>query len=225
MVPGMLTMNIVIADDHPLYREALASILDDLGPNIVIFQAGSFDEVVELVSDRGVELDLILLDLYMGPGDWGLVIKKLRHLRPGTPIIVISGSDSLKDAERAIRSGSYGFIPKSMKKDEMLSAIKLVLTGGVCVQPRDLESAIDQPDAAEEGHPIGGRLELLTSRQLDVLAELSSGKSNKLIARSLGMTEGTVKLHVAAIMKNFGMSNRTQVAILANQLGVTQSAT
>lgn len=212
-------MNILIADDHPLYREALAAVLDELEPGVKIFQADTFDDVIGCVSDMDVELDLILLDLYMGLGDWGAVIEKLRLCRPATPVIVISGSDSRRDAERAMKAGSYGYIPKSMKKDEILSAIRLILTSGVCVQPRDTQACC-QPDmpVMMNRDDIGSRLAALTARQRDVLAEIGAGKSNKQIARSLGMTEGTVKLHVAAILKCLGMANRTQAAIIAHQL-------
>lgn len=219
-------MNILIADDHPLYREALSTVLDGLGPGIRIFQAETFDEVVEQVSDRNIDLDLILLDLYMGAGDGGAVIEKLRVWRPRTPVIVISGSDSRKDAERAMKAGSYGYIPKSMKKDEMLSAIRLILTGGVCVQPRDMGPAAAFSDVPfSPTDEIDSRIALLTARQRDVLTEIGAGKSNKLIARTLGMTEGTVKLHVAAILKCLGMANRTQAAIAAHHLNAgAQSA-
>lgn len=212
-------MKILVADDHPLYREALASVLDGLGPGVEILQAETFDEVMESVSDPNVGLDLILLDLYMGEGDWGAAIEKLRLRRPSTPIIVISGSDCRKDAERAMKAGSYGYIPKSMKSDEMLSAIRLILTGRVCIQPRELGSATAPADApGVKSDETGSRLALLTNRQREVLAEIGAGKSNKLIARSLGMTEGTVKLHVAAILKCLGTENRTQAAIVAHQL-------
>lgn len=212
-------MNILVADDHPLYREALASILDGLGPNVRIFQAETFDEVIECVSTVNVDLDLILLDLYMGAGDWHSVVEKLHVWRPATPVIVISGSDSRTDAERAMKAGCYGYIPKSMKKDEMLSAIRLILTGRVCIQPRNDGRPTDHSDPrAVMPDAEDGRIALLTSRQRDVLAEIGTGKSNKLIARSLGMTEGTVKLHVAAILKCLGTENRTQAAIVAHQL-------
>ncbi len=216
-------MKILIADDHPLYREALASVLDGLGPGVQIYQAETFDEVIECVSDRTVDLDLILLDLYMGAGDWGSVIEQLRERRPDTPIIVISGSDSREDAERAMNAGSFGYIPKSMKKDEMLSAIRLIVSGGVCVQPRDLKPAGGPSGAtATRTNDADSPIAQLTSRQREVLAELVAGRSNKLIARSLGMAEGTVKLHVAAILKCFGTSNRTQAAILAHRFIASQ---
>lgn len=214
-------MKILIADDHPLYREALASVLECLGPDTKICQAQTFDEVVDQVSDRIVDFDLILLDLYMGPGDWGSTVKKLRNCSPRTPIVVISGSDSRADADRVMDAGCCGYIPKSMKKDEMLSAIRLILTGGVSVKPRDLrpDQRLSHPAAAKRDD-VENPLHLLTSRQKDVLAEIGAGRSNKLIARSLGMAEGTVKLHVAAILKCLGISNRTQAAIMAHRLNL-----
>lgn len=212
-------MKILVADDHPLYREALVSVLDGLGPDNHIIQAETYHEVIERVSDHNIDLDLILLDLYMGTGDWGPVIEKLRLCQPGTPIIVVSGSDSRADAERAIRAGSCGYIPKTMKKEEMLSAIQLLMTGQISIQPRIEQRATKSSDspAATPGNP-GNRVALLTDRQREVLAEIGAGKSNKLIARQLGMTEGTVKLHVAAILKCLGVENRTQAAVVAHQL-------
>jgi DNA-binding NarL/FixJ family response regulator len=215
-------MNILIADDHPLYREALATVLDDLEPGVRVHQAATFDEVIARVLDPSLTFDLILLDLYMGAGDWNAVIEKVRVCCPQTPVIVISASASRADSERAMRAGAYGYIPKAMKTDEMLSAIRLIVTGGVCIQPRDTGAEPDRSGISitcQCQKDIDSRLSLLTARQRDVLVEIGTGKSNKLIARSLGMTEGTVKLHVAAILKCLGMANRTQAAVVAHQLG------
>lgn len=211
-------MNILVADDHPLYREALVSILDGLGPDIHIIQAETYGEVIERVSEGDVDFDLILLDLYMGSGDWAPIIQRLRLCQPGTPIIVVSGSDSSADAERAIRAGSCGYIPKTMKKEEMLSAIRLLMTGQISIQPRGERAAEPSDTPVFRTDSAGSRVALLTGRQRQVLAEIGAGKSNKLIARALGMTEGTVKLHVAAILKCLGTENRTQAAIVAHQL-------
>lgn len=223
---GLSAMNILVADDHPLYREALASILEGLENDICVTQAATLDEVVQRVSERGVAFDLVLLDLYMGAGDWRGVIETLSRSCPTTSVIVISGSDSRDDAERALRAGACGYIPKSMKKEDMLSAIRLILMGGVRIQPRDEERAAGVRDAVAPGlmpSDASSRIAMLTSRQRDVLFEIGAGKSNKLIARSLGMAEGTVKLHVAAILKCLGTENRTQAAIMAHQLNLTPS--
>lgn len=215
-------MDILIADDHPLYREALATALDGLEPDVRVHQVATFDEVLARVSDPSRAFDLILLDLYMGAGDWSAAIEKVRLCCPRTPVIVISGSASRVDSERAMQAGAYGYIPKAMKTEEMLSAIRLIVTGGVCVRPRDMTADTGRLGVPITRHDdIEGRLSLLTARQRDVLVEIGTGKSNKLIARSLGMTEGTVKLHVAAILKCLGMVNRTQAAIVAHQLGAT----
>ena len=208
-------MNILVADDHPLYREALATILGELGPGVHILQAETFDDVTDRVSDPDTELDLILLDLYMTGGEWGAVIEDLRERRPGTPVIVISGSDSQKDAERAMKAGSYGYLPKSLDKDQILNALRLILTGGVSVQPRTRRFRREGGTACDD---IDSRIASLTARQWEVLVEVGAGKSNKIIAQSLGMTVGTVKLHLSAILKRLGAANRTQVAIIASQI-------
>lgn len=215
-------MNILIADDHPLYREALAAVLGELGPEVHVSQAKTFDDVIACVSDTGIEFDLILLDLYMAGGDWCAVIEDLRERRPATPVIVISASDSRGDAERAMKAGSYGYISKSLGKDEILSAIRLILTSGVCIQPRDSGIGESRPEAPGAIHDnMDRRIASLTARQRDVLAEIGAGRSNKLIARSLALTEGTVKLHVAAILKCLGV-NRTQAAIVASRMKPTK---
>lgn len=214
-------MKILIADDHPLYREALASALGDLDDEVEILEAGTFEEVVAHSTET--PLDLILLDLYMSGGDWGAMIAELRRGHPETPVIVISASDSRRDMERAMGAGAFGYIPKSLGKEEILSAIHLILSGNVSVQPRPPEHAEDQ-EVLHALSQVHGRNELrariadLTPRQRDVLREIAAGKSNKLIARALNMTEGTVKLHVAAILKCLGVPNRTQAAIIANRL-------
>ncbi len=219
-------MNILVADDHPLYREALTSILEGLGSNNIVTQATTLDEVVQHVSEGGLSFDLVLLDLYMGAGDWRGVIETLSRSCPTTSVIVVSGSDSRDDAERALRAGACGYIPKSMKKEDMLNAIRLILMGGVRIQPRDNERTPGIQDTVARcllPDDASSRIGMLTSRQRDVLVEIGAGKSNKLIARSLGMAEGTVKLHVAAILKCLGTENRTQAAIMAHQLNLTPS--
>lgn len=219
-------MNILVADDHPLYREALASVLEGLEGDNSVTQAATLDEVVQHVSEGALSFDLVLLDLYMGAGDWRGVIDTLSRSCPTTSVIVISGSDSRDDAERALRAGACGYIPKSMKKEDMLNAIRLILMGGVRIQPRDDERTPGVPDTAAKGLLPGdasSRIGMLTNRQRDVLIEIGAGKSNKLIARSLGMAEGTVKLHVAAILKCLGTENRTQAAIIAHQINLTPS--
>lgn len=216
-------MRILIADDHPLYREALATVLMDLDENVQILEAGTFDEVVQhTAGDEGTPLDLILLDLYMSGGDWGTVIADLHRQRPEIPIIVISASDSRRDTERAMRAGSFGYIPKSLGKQEILSAIRLILSGSVSVQPRSDDSsqceALQGVGLGHDRNELRARIANLTPRQRDVLREIASGKSNKLIARALNTHEGTVKLHVASILKCLGVANRTQAAIIANRL-------
>ncbi|MCK8516515.1 response regulator transcription factor [Methylonatrum kenyense] len=211
---------ILIADDHPLYRGALASVLAELESEVDILEAADFNDTMEFIVHRETSLDLILLDLFMSGGDWPTVIEEIRGLRPHTPLVVISSSDSPRDAERAMAAGCCGFIPKALGKDEILNSLRLILSCGVNVTPR-VGEAKDKSDGSGVRLGIDGvreRVSQLTPRQNDVLQELRDGKSNKLIARKLNMTEGTVKLHVAAILRQTGVANRTQAAILAHKL-------
>lgn len=215
-------MKILIADDHPLYRQALATVLLDLDEDVQILEAGTFHEVEAFIASMETPFDLILLDLYMSGGDWGAVIAELHRQRPETPIIVISASDSRRDTDRAMRAGAFGYIPKSLGKQDILSAIRLILSGNVSVQPRPEDaSPWEAPQGAgleHERNELRARIADLTPRQRDVLREIAVGKSNKLIARTLNMHEGTVKLHVASILKCLDVTNRTQAAIIVNQL-------
>lgn len=214
-------MKILIADDHPLYREALATILTDLDRDVQILEAGSFHEVMALSTEAEPPFDLIMLDLYMSGGDWEAVIADLHQQCPATPIIVISASDSRRDTERAMRAGAFGYIPKSLGKQEILSAIRLILSGSLSVRPRPDDTP--QPHGTEQEHDRDewrSMIANLTPRQRDVLKEIAAGKSNKLIARALNMHEGTVKLHVASILKGLGVANRTQAALIASQIDV-----
>lgn len=215
------TLNILIADDHPLYRGALASVLKELESDVHLLEASDFNETLGVIVDKEVSLDLILLDLFMSGGDWATVIEEIRKLRPRTPLVVISSSDSPRDAEQAMAAGCCGFIPKTLGKAQILDSLRLILSCGVNVTPR--LGTGEQPSQPSDGELDAERLlqrvARLTPRQQEVLQELRHGKSNKLIARKLDMTEGTVKLHVAAILRQTGVANRTQAAILAHKLG------
>lgn len=207
-------MNILIADDHPLYREALGSMLMELDSNVNILEAETFQEVESYTDNIEVQIDLILLDLYMSDGDWKQVISDIRNTRPDTPLIVISSSESQEDANLVMESGAHGYIPKSLGKDEILHAIQLMISKEISIRPR-----ISTPIKVSD---INQAINYLTPRQREVLIEIGAGKSNKIIARELNMTEGTVKLHVAAILKTLGVQNRTQAALIATQINLSK---
>ncbi len=209
-------MQILLADDHALFRSGIRLVLAELDPSMVVTEAGTHDEAIAAL--RAQKVDLILTDLVM-PGmrqDTG--IAEYKSLCPDVPIIVVSMLDSASDIRRAVDAGATGFIPKSSTPKIMMEAIKLVLAGGIYLPPSVLvaEQAGEPASEPKATPPV----RQLTERQRDVLGELALGKSNKEIAQSLNLSEATVKVHVAAIMRVLDVRNRTQAVMAAAQFGL-----
>lgn len=208
-------MKVLIADDHPMVRDALARTVRELDATAEVLQAGDFEALLQLaLDDRAGPPDLALLDLNM-PGMNGTTgLRRLRAQRPTLPVVVASGQDDATTIRAVLAAGAAGFIPKSERAEVLLGALRLVLAGGVYVPARSLEApALASPAAA---------LALLTPRQRDVLRALSRGQPNKLIARELGLTEGTVKIHIAAILRALQARNRTEAVVRAQALGLDE---
>ncbi|MDR3515263.1 MAG: response regulator transcription factor [Azospirillaceae bacterium] len=213
-------MRILIGDDHLLFREGLRRLLETFGDAPVFTEASTFDEVVVDLSEPAA-FDLVLLDLQM-PGWPGF--SGLRHvvaLAGAAPVVVISASESQSDIRAALDHGAFGYIPKSSSVKIMISALGLILSGGIYVPPGALHAPEGAaPAAATPGSDSGRTVaQVLTHRQLEVLNRLREGKSNKQIAYELGLSEGTVKIHVTAIFKSLGVKNRTQAVIAASEIG------
>ncbi len=216
-------MNVLIADDHPLFREALRGLLKQLDDGIVVTEAACFEEILSLASDEGQDqnLDLLLLDLRMPGPDWPLAIKELRARLPSVPIVVVSASERAEDAHLAIRCGALGYILKDSNPRIILNALRLVLSGGTYVPPLALELAASGPgdDPRANGQAVS-----LTPRQREVLGLMGQGKSNKEIARDLGVAVATVKLHASAIFAALGVGNRTEAVVTAAGMGLAAPA-
>lgn len=209
-------MKILIGDDHLLFREGLRRLLEQLHAEASFVEAGTFGEVIGHCND-GERFDVVLMDLHMPgwPGFDGL--REVRDLQPGTPVVVISASESLSDIRGALDAGATGYIPKSSSVKVMMGALNLVFSGGIYVPPGAITYGGDTAPrrrATEPGADRGGTYGL-TQRQREVLDCLRAGKSNKQIAYELGLSEGTVKIHVTAIFKSLGVKNRTQAVIAA----------
>jgi len=212
-------LKIVIADDHPLFRDAIALALGELAdPDAPqILEAESADEAKQLALDDA-DLDLLLLDLRM-PGMDGLNgLIELRKTFPALPIVVISASDDPSIVRNCLAFGAMGFVPKSYERKAIAAAIRSVLAGNV-YRPAtivDMETAAD----VETTHAasMACSIETLTSQQLRVLQAISRGQPNKIIAYELGITEKTVKAHVTAILKKLGVTNRTQAVLAARRV-------
>ncbi|SMH47375.1 response regulator [Azospirillum agricola] len=205
-------MKILIGDDHVLFREGLRRLLEQLKEGATFGEASNFDELLALAG-AGEAYDLVLTDLRMPgwPGFSG--IEALREKQPGAKVVVVSASEAHSDVREALENGASGYIPKSSSVKIMLSALDLIFSGGVYVPATVLREGAE-PEARVVVPPADPQLEqLLTQRQREVLDRLREGKSNKQIAHELGLSEGTVKIHMTAIFKSLGVRNRTQAAM------------
>ena len=205
--------HLLIADDHPLFRGALREAVNGLFDRVDVGEAGTFEEVTELL-ERGGETDLVLLDLRM-PGVRGFSgLMYLRAQYPGLPIVVVSANDDPAVIRRCMEFGASGFIPKTLGVEALRQAIGHVLKGEVWTPPDvDLAGGSDAETTA-----MIARLATLTPQQVRVLMMLSGGLLNKQIAYELGVSEATVKAHVSAILQKLGVESRTQAVIAAGRI-------
>lgn len=222
-------MNILIVDDHPLIVQGLTVALHDIDPSVESESAGSADQALAVL-DRGLPLALILLDLGV-PGAEGLdLLVRVRDKRPEVPVVVLSANDEREIVLGSLDAGAMGFISKRSATPVLVSALQLVLSGGVYIPPQVL-AAVPAPKPAspvmplaQSTTPAGRRVTPsdlgLTDRQAEVLALLVEGKPNKIICRELNVSEGTVKTHVSAILRALNVGNRTQVLFALSRLGV-----
>jgi len=204
----MKNKHILIVDDHALFRTGLKMILTQVGEAAGISEADSIKEAFDF-SESGV--DIILLDIHM-PGLNGIDgIKPIRE-KFKVPVIILSASDDASVISKAKTLGASGFINKAALAEEMVSSITQVIDGGQCF-PDDMS---EDSDDAQSDQGLA-----LTPRQVEVLIHLCEGKSNKLIARELAMSENTVRVHVSAILSTLGASNRSEAMLIAQRKGLT----
>jgi DNA-binding NarL/FixJ family response regulator len=225
-------MKILIADDHRLVIEAVKAKLSELEADIEFVLAMSVDELLAGASD---DVDLAMIDLNMPGADGQAHIDEIRRRHPAVPVIVLSGYEDPAVMRSALERGVLGFIPKAYSPEVMLSAVRLVLAGGVYVPPMMLSAVppgvvagLPPAGAVGGGAPVGSAAasaqtlehlrNVLTERQVEVLQLLSQGKPNKLIGRALGISEGTVKIHLAAIFRALNVRNRTEAVVAAQSL-------
>lgn len=203
-------MNILLIDDHPLFRSGIAAVVGETAESARSVEVESCEAALRLIG-AGERFDLMLLDLNL-PGMDGMTgLSKLRDAAPATPIVVVSASEDTAKIKRAIGAGAKGYIPKSAGREIILNALRLVLSGGVYL-PINMIMQTPAPAGPDAGS--------LTPRQREVLRWLARGKSNKEIADLLGMAENTVRVHVAAILKHLDVKNRTEAGFAAARRGL-----
>jgi DNA-binding NarL/FixJ family response regulator len=224
---GPEALKILIVDAHPLMRDGLANVLGGLSQRVDVLQADSLQGALAAL-DAHADTALVLLDLIMPDGDGTSMLERVHAAHPEIPIVVVSGATDHATVTAAIGSGAMGFISKRSAPPVLLSALRLVLAGEVYVPPEVLRTQLLAPSpGAPSRAPVtaadrtrGGKDLDLTKRQLDVLALLVQGKSNKVICRELGLAEGTVKAHTAAIFRALRVSNRTEAGFAVSCLGI-----
>jgi DNA-binding NarL/FixJ family response regulator len=210
-------MKVLLIDDHVLIREALQGIFKELRPDATVLEAANCSQGMRLAEEH-VDLEVILLDLTLPDGDGFNVLADLRELYPAVSIVVLSATNDRDKVMRALDLGAVGFIPKSTQRAVMLSGLQLVLSGGIYIPPeiltrKELPSSAAPKQIATAQSRVSLRDLGLTERQVEVLALMMQGKSNKAICGVLHLSESTVKNHVGAILKVLRVTNRTEAVM------------
>jgi len=218
-------MHILIVDDHAFVCAGLKATLLDTLDDIQVTTTERGEEVLSILGKE--DIDLIILDLFMpgGYGGFGL-IGLLYDRYPCLPIIVLSASENSTHIRKCFELGVTGFVTKSAPKEALIEAIAKALEGERYVPKYLIESVAEVArvfDEVDSGVNVEIIAELITDRQFDILSCISRGHSNKQIARELELSENTVKVHVSAMLKSLGLSNRTQAGILGQKLGLAES--
>ena len=226
-------MKILIADDHELFLKGLEFILQENFPKIELTTAQSYTDIFSVLEQQN-SFDLIITDLAMPGASWLPAITKIHQLLPETPIIIISAVFDKEILQQTLDIGVAGYIPKTSSNSLIISAINLVLAGGVYIPHELLYTAkntpISQKSQKEYMAPLKtleklavnsteGTTKGLTERQIDIVKCIAEGLSNKQIAYKLNLTEGTVKVHITVILKVLNVKNRTSAVIEAAKRG------
>ena len=217
-----MTVRVLIADDHPLFRAALVQALSGCLSDSEILQARDLPEAWAALENRD-DIDLVLLDLHM-PGNQGLAgLASIRCHFPAVAVVVVSANEDPRVIRRALDHGAAGFIPKSSGLDELTEALNTVLDCREWVPPH-LARAVADTDSTDEDRLLATRIAALTPQQFKVLAMVANGQLNKQIADELGIQERTVKAHMSEIFQKLAVRNRTQAGIAFRRLELVDPA-
>lgn len=210
-------MKVLLVDDHTLFRDGLKLVLQRLADEVFISECGSCAEAFEIIKkSKGFDLILLDVDLPVISGMDGL--QEFRKLDPGAPIVFLSGSDDQDLIRKALEMGVMGYIPKTLGSEIMLQALQLILKGGKYI-PDNILQCRDGPEFAAKSAPGYPKI-MLTSRQSEIILLISQGKVNKEIAKTLGISDNTVRVHISAILQTLKVNNRTEAAFMALQEGL-----
>ena len=205
-------MKVLIADEHALFRDGLALLIEQLDATATILQAGNFTQVLKIL-DSEHKFDLIIIDLDMQDIAWEKAFDAIRAKAKEARLVVISASENVHNIRESLEKGASGYITKRAETKILSTARKLILDGGTYIPPIMLGKNVDASETR-------GKSKMLTNRQSQVLGLVAKGMSNKQIAYEMGVSEATVKLHINALLRAISATNRTQAVIVAQKMGL-----
>lgn len=215
-----MKLRVLVIDDHTLFREGLQGLLSSRDIDIAA-AVGDGREGLRLAGE--LKPDVILLDLRMPDLDGLSILRQLRERDEQAPIVMLTTSDDERDLVEALRNGARGYLLKDMEPDDLVNALRSIVDGDTVVAPnlaqvlaRVVQGKGQLPES--EKSPFDG----LTPRESEILGLLAEGQSNKVIARNLGISDGTVKLHVKAILRKLSVHSRVEAAVMAVEYGLRQ---
>lgn len=209
-------MRLLLIEDHAMIRQGLSLLLRQLYPDVTVQEASTASEGLQILA-AGDRFDVVLLDFYLPDGSGGAMIQEF-VASAGAPVVILSGSNTAQDIAAAMKAGAKGYIVKTSKPTTLHHVLELTLAGESFFPWES--SAVETPAAPAKGDEEfdpAARPDL-TDRQRQILRLIAQGKSNKEIARSLDILEGTVKAHLRFLMKHLSAKNRTQLAVIASRL-------
>jgi DNA-binding NarL/FixJ family response regulator len=210
-------LKILVVDDHVLIREAMRGLLKELDADAAILDAADGRQAMCLVEEHP-DLELVLLDLTLPDRDGFSLLAELSERYPAVSVVVMSALEDRDHVTKALDLGAFGFIPKTAQREVMLGALKLVFSGGIYIPPQILLRSEQPAPKQAERAPVSPADLGVTGRQMEVLALMTQGKSNKAICRVLDLSEPTVKKHVTAILKALNVTNRTEAVVAVGEL-------
>jgi len=218
------TMKILIVDDHALFRQGLAMLLSELYPDSEILEAASSAKAMEVAASN-TDVRLVLFDLKLEDGSGFETLERLAHDLPNAAVAVVTASEDSKDIARSYRAGAKGYIVKSSTSDVLRHALPLILSGETYIPSHAMSLLTGGGGGSAEPRASAGMsgVPSLTPRQQEILLLMAQGLQNRDIAESLGMLEGTVKVHVKSILQKLGVNNRTHAVVTAIRLGLVPS--
>ena len=209
-------MKVLIVDDHALFRDGLSLQLEKINSEFIILQASNFNQALRF-AETDSAISMIVMDLDMPDINWQEALKELKNKAPNAKFVVVSAKDDASVIRQSLELGVSGFISKRSEPEVLNKALQLVLDGGTYLPSSVLQPS---PSTIVQDRKYSGTAKSLTNRQNQVLNLVAQGLSNKQIAYEMGVSEATVKLHINALLRSVGATNRTQAVIMAQKMGI-----